>query len=278
MSLVALMSILLAQSPQEGPRRATSEGPLQALFTADDYPVRAARRGIEGTVGFRIEVDSAGGAANCQIISTSGNSDLDQAACAIILQRARFRPALDHLGRPIPDSLTARIVWRLDGTSPYWSFEREQMVMTIRWSDPDPICLETINGEPMGQMGASECLETFGPIMLAIRDGRGAFEVTIVDVLTPSGQSRMSAGAANYGERIWAAEAELEIAPNGHVDSCHATSAEVDPASVFPFLDGADICMGYDQPDARFEPVKESAGTRRAHKYVAVFVRRRTAG
>jgi TonB family protein len=278
MSLFALILIMLAQPPKEGPRRATSEGPLQALFTAEDYPARAARRGIEGTVGFRIEVDSTGGATNCQIISTSGNADLDQAACNVILQRARFRPALDHLGRPMPDSLSARIVWRLDGTSPYWSFEREQMVMTIRWSDPDPVCLETVNGEPMGQMGASECNEMFGPIMLAVRDGRGAFEVTIVDTLTPSGQSQMSAEAANYGELVWAAEVELAIAPNGHVDSCHATSSETDSASAFPFLDGAGICQGYDQPDARFEPVKESTGTRRAHKHVAVFVRRRNAG
>lgn len=80
----------------------------------DNYPARALREEREGTVGVRVTVTAQGRAANCQVTSSSGSPDLDQAACQGMERYAQFNPALDAGGNPTEGSYSTRITYRIN--------------------------------------------------------------------------------------------------------------------------------------------------------------------
>ncbi len=80
----------------------------------DNYPARALREELEGTVGVRVTVTANGKAANCQVTASSGSPDLDQAACQGMERYAQFNPALDRDGNPTEGSYSTRIVYRIN--------------------------------------------------------------------------------------------------------------------------------------------------------------------
>jgi len=47
------------------------------------------------------------------VTSSSGNSDLDQAACRAITRRGRYSAALDQSGNPIRSRSSRTVVWKL---------------------------------------------------------------------------------------------------------------------------------------------------------------------
>lgn len=80
----------------------------------ENYPSRALREEVEGTVGVRVQVTANGRAANCQVVRSSGSSVLDQAACRGMERYARFNPALDAAGNPTTGSYSTGITYRLN--------------------------------------------------------------------------------------------------------------------------------------------------------------------
>ncbi|MFL0355341.1 energy transducer TonB [Erythrobacter sp. GH1-10] len=80
----------------------------------ENYPSRALREEIEGTVGVRVTVTPDGRAANCSVTASSGSSILDDAACRGMERYARFNPALDNAGNPTTGSYATRITYRLN--------------------------------------------------------------------------------------------------------------------------------------------------------------------
>lgn len=80
----------------------------------EDYPSRALREEVEGTVGVRVTVTPDGRATGCSVTSSSGNSDLDSGACRSMERYARFEPALDDAGNPTTGSYSTRITYRLN--------------------------------------------------------------------------------------------------------------------------------------------------------------------
>jgi protein TonB len=79
----------------------------------NDYPSRALQQEREGTTGFRVTVGANGRVADCQITSSSGHPDLDQATCTNVTRRARFDPALDGSGNPTTGSYSNRVRWQI---------------------------------------------------------------------------------------------------------------------------------------------------------------------
>jgi TonB family protein len=86
---------------------------LASYLSDNDYPAEAIRLGQQGTVGFRLFIDADGLVSDCRIISSSGYASLDEATCRIMRARARFTPAHDASGHPIPDTISSRIRWVL---------------------------------------------------------------------------------------------------------------------------------------------------------------------
>jgi len=80
----------------------------------DNYPSRALREEVEGTVGVRVTVTADGRATGCSVTSSSGSSVLDQAACRGMERYARFNPALNDAGAEVSSSYSTRITYRLN--------------------------------------------------------------------------------------------------------------------------------------------------------------------
>jgi TonB family protein len=97
--------------PRFTPKGPSPEGNPANWTTGNDYPARALREEREGTTGFRVTVSTDGRVTDCQITSSSGHADLDEATCANVRQRARFTPATDGEGQPTNGSYSNRVRW-----------------------------------------------------------------------------------------------------------------------------------------------------------------------
>jgi protein TonB len=94
----------------------SARGDVRTVFSADDYPVDAQRKGEEGTVQAKLDVDTHGRVSRCTVIRSSGSASLDGATCRILQRRARFAPARDVKGKAVGDTyVTPPIKWQLEG-------------------------------------------------------------------------------------------------------------------------------------------------------------------
>ncbi|HEY0026399.1 MAG TPA: energy transducer TonB [Allosphingosinicella sp.] len=91
---------------------------LATLFSDGDYPAEAIRKGEQGIVSFELAVGVDGQVTGCTIANSSGSPLLDSTTCSILVRRARFKPATGASGKPLPDTFTGKIVWRLPETGP----------------------------------------------------------------------------------------------------------------------------------------------------------------
>jgi protein TonB len=97
--------------PRFTPKGAAPRGNPGSWATTNDYPSRALREEREGTTGFRVTIGPDGRVTDCQITSSSGHADLDEATCANVRRRARFTPATDGEGQPTSGSYANRVRW-----------------------------------------------------------------------------------------------------------------------------------------------------------------------
>lgn len=100
--------------PPSQARGATPDG--QARWTRriiENYPSRALRREIEGTVGVSVTVGADGRVSSCRV-TRSADPTLDQAACDDLTRYGRFNPALDAAGNPTSGSWATNIVYQIN--------------------------------------------------------------------------------------------------------------------------------------------------------------------
>jgi TonB family protein len=79
--------------------------------SVDDYPAEALRDKAQGTTRFEVAVDADGKATACTVLKSSGHASLDQQACAVLMSRARFKPARDDAGNPVAGTWRHLVVW-----------------------------------------------------------------------------------------------------------------------------------------------------------------------
>ena len=82
-------------------------------ITNDDYPPSALRAEAEGRTSIAWEINAQGRVENCRVTSSSGNRDLDDAACRALSRKARYTPALDQAGNPIRSRGSRSVVWKM---------------------------------------------------------------------------------------------------------------------------------------------------------------------
>jgi TonB family protein len=90
------------------------DGDVQ-LITTSDYPAEAARKGVRGTSNIVWTIGESGGVSDCRTVGSSGSEELDRAACAAIMRRARYEPARDAKGNAVKSWQSRRIRWRAFG-------------------------------------------------------------------------------------------------------------------------------------------------------------------
>jgi TonB family protein len=97
--------------PVGGTARAKANIP--SLFSDEDYPASALRAGEQGTVRYRLEIGANGRVTGSAVTVSSGSAALDSTTCRLLRSRARFTPARDGNGNPVPDTAEGAVVWRL---------------------------------------------------------------------------------------------------------------------------------------------------------------------
>ena len=84
---------------------------LNRYFTSDDYPMKALKDDATGRTNVRIAVDETGRPTDCVVMKPSGNKMLDSETCRILLERARFQPAMDVNGKPMKSVVVTAVNW-----------------------------------------------------------------------------------------------------------------------------------------------------------------------
>ncbi len=83
------------------------------VFKSDDYPDKLVEQGVQGSVGALLTIDASGAVTDCRAIEPSGAPELDAVTCNIFKTRAKYRPAVDHSGKPVPALTYYRVNWIL---------------------------------------------------------------------------------------------------------------------------------------------------------------------
>jgi periplasmic protein TonB len=76
-----------------------------------DYPDAAYRARIGGSLTTQFVVGVNGRVTNCSVTESSGNADLDEGTCRLVMRRYRYRPARDARGQPVPVTLSTDHSW-----------------------------------------------------------------------------------------------------------------------------------------------------------------------
>lgn len=79
---------------------------------SNDYPEALAALGEQGMLRIRMSVSAEGEPTACNIQSQLGQDEFRERACAIMLDRAEYSPALDAQGNPIASYDILAIVYR----------------------------------------------------------------------------------------------------------------------------------------------------------------------
>ncbi|MBC7987790.1 MAG: TonB family protein, partial [Sphingomonadaceae bacterium] len=103
----------LAERLAQRPREAVALEEPGAWITPEDYPEDSVERVEFGTVRYRLAIERDGDVDHCVILGSSGFEELDERACDMIEDRARFAPALDASGRPIRGRYEGEHRWTL---------------------------------------------------------------------------------------------------------------------------------------------------------------------
>ena len=90
------------------------KGDVRGIFRPTDYPADAMKLRQEGKVQFLLLIDEQGKVAGCNVVQASGIPALDGMGCQVIMERAKFQPALDTRGKPIRSAyVTPPVAWRI---------------------------------------------------------------------------------------------------------------------------------------------------------------------
>ena len=114
--------------PQPGPTRVAPPAPVPTGFdpvgakprnnpgawlSDRDYKSSWARRDLTGTATFKLDIAATGKVTGCQVIRSTGHSELDDATCVLVQKRAKFEPARGRSGEPVAGSYTGSVLWQL---------------------------------------------------------------------------------------------------------------------------------------------------------------------
>ncbi|OYY72221.1 MAG: hypothetical protein B7Y47_04045 [Sphingomonas sp. 28-63-12] len=82
-------------------------------FPPESYPPEAKAASQEGRTEFSLDIDAAGRITGCNIVQSSGSELLDSTTCSQLISNGRFKPALDHQGKPMRSNWTSAMRWQL---------------------------------------------------------------------------------------------------------------------------------------------------------------------
>ena len=99
--------------PRFKPVAAKPSGNPSAWVTNDDYPDSALRNEEQGRTAFRLAIGADGRPTSCTVTASSGARALDDAACRLLMRRARFTAAKDADGAAVAGTYANSFLWQI---------------------------------------------------------------------------------------------------------------------------------------------------------------------
>lgn len=81
----------------------------------EDYPDSAVRAEKSGSTVIRFVISAEGRISDCTPVVSSGTPELDAASCRLMVDRAKYEPALDADGKPISVRNVQTVNWVITG-------------------------------------------------------------------------------------------------------------------------------------------------------------------
>lgn len=100
-------------APSFAPKAARPSNNAAGWITNDDYPRRSLMDQSEGTARYRLVIGTTGRVSSCEVTTSTGDSQLDEATCRFITRRARFEPATDENGAKVLGTYTGTVRWEI---------------------------------------------------------------------------------------------------------------------------------------------------------------------
>lgn len=209
------MFIAFLAAAAAGAPKAMAIDPV-SWFSADDYPVEARRKGIEGSTTFEVDVDAQGKPTACRISRSSGSPILDQKTCEVVLRKGQFKPALVR-GKTVPGRYSRTASWRLEGSAANSYFAT---IVDFR-KDPDhPTCTVV----DKGMSSSLTCEQVLQASRLA---GGGAKLTKLVALQTvTTGEEKPYRGEPDWGQRLWFVAIDLFPPKEGAKTTCTVVAQE----------------------------------------------------
>ncbi len=223
---VLLITVPTVQSAQLG-RRAKPLRPLLELVTPADYPVDAIIRKASGRARFELAIDDNGVPYSCRILETAKEPSLDRVTCDIFMARAKFEPALDANGRPVPDYYAGAVQWRLPhGETDVVPFAPSRRVMRV-YSTAAGVshCDLTVNDYAWPRLTRDQCLAMAGREAIDfVEQNKMTAPMTVIDTFSPHGHNSEKDDEA-YGAVELEMTVALQIGGDGKVTYCQPISS-----------------------------------------------------
>lgn len=86
-------------------------GKPSTWLRSKDYPSTALRMGKTASIQFRLMIDQTGTPSACKVQSATQSPEFIDLTCKLLMQRARFSPALDAQGQMVPSYYTNTVNW-----------------------------------------------------------------------------------------------------------------------------------------------------------------------
>lgn len=108
-------SIVPTPRPAPGftPKAARPSNDSSRWITTNDYPRRSLLDGNEGTARYRLVIGTTGQVASCEVTTSTGDRQLDQATCRHLTRRAQFEAATDENGAKVMGTYTGSVRWEI---------------------------------------------------------------------------------------------------------------------------------------------------------------------
>lgn len=241
------------------PSQASGPEPLspESWLTVDDNSPEATRLALDGTVTVQLAVSADGRVTGCSLVKSSGHDILDEHTCKVLSSRARFKPATDAAGRPVPGTFNHSMTWQVI-TNANWA--QDGVVQAETTIDPATGaatgCTADIRGAMSDHMRQMACfvLVNQTKALLATLPSRpiAPMRARLLISVRPENQPPGQEPSEDAWRRVSYTKASVRVSPRGLRTDCQMVETRGASNLLFPICDPT--------PQFRYVPSEDARG------------------